>query len=411
MINPSAWRRRFIAITTKRLGQLFSPRLSEEDFQAALARLRQETKPPVIWLFGKVQSGKTSIIRALTGAERAQIGSGFAPCTRWASRYEFPNGEFPLAVFLDTRGLGEVGYDPQEDIAAFRDQAHMVLVVVKALDMALEQVISALKAIIRDKPSWPVVVAQTTLHQGYPREMHDHLIPYPFVTDPLPPQVPGDLARALLFQRSLFDRIAVKQFVPIDFTLPEDGFTEQFYGREALLAALTEAHPHAVYQTLQQLPRLTKELKSLHFRQAQPHIFAYAVLAGAAGATPLPIADLPVISALQVKMLHTVASIYRQPMKVKTFLEFAGTLGIGLLFRQGARSLLKLIPGFGSAISGLYAGAATYALGCALCFYYQEIFDGHLPRPEQIKTFYDEKLAEGMNALRNADFGVRNEKS
>jgi len=37
---------------------------------------------PVIWLFGKVQSGKTSIIRALTGAERAQIGGGFKPCTR-----------------------------------------------------------------------------------------------------------------------------------------------------------------------------------------------------------------------------------------------------------------------------------------------------------------------------------------
>ena len=191
--------------------------------------------------------------------------------------------------------------------------------------------------------------------------------------------------------------------------MPEDGFTEQFYGREALLSALTAAHPHAVYQTLQQLPYLTKELKSLHFRQAQPHILAYAVLAGVAGATPLPIADLPVISALQLKMLHAVASIYHQPLKVKTFLELAGTFGVGLLLRQGARSLLKIIPGFGNAISGLYAGAATYALGCALCFYYQEIFDGHLPQADQIKTFYEEKLAEGMNVLRNTDFGVRHE--
>jgi len=74
---------------------------------------------PVIWLFGKVQSGKTSIIRALTGAERAQIGDGFKPCTRWAARYDFPNSDFPLAVFLDTRGLGEAGYTPQEDLAAF----------------------------------------------------------------------------------------------------------------------------------------------------------------------------------------------------------------------------------------------------------------------------------------------------
>ena len=400
MTNRSVSQKGSIVIITKRLRQLFAPRLSEEEFQAALVRLRQGSPPPVIWLFGKVQSGKTSIIHALTGAERAQIGSGFAPCTRWASRYEFPNSKLPLAVFLDTRGIGEAGYDPQEDFAAFRDQAHMVLVVVKAMDMALEQVVSALETIVRGKSTWPVVVAQTTLHQGYPPEMHDHPTPYPFTEQSIPPRVPNDLARALTFQRSLFDRIPVKQFVPIDFTLPEDGFTDQFYGRDALLSALAEAHPHAVYQTLQQLPHLTRELKSLHFRQAQPHILSYAVLAGAAGATPLPIADLPVISALQLKMLHAVASIYRQPMKVKTFLELAGAVGLGLIFRQGVRSLLKIIPGFGNAISGLYAGATTYALGCALCFYYQEVFDGHLPRAEQIKTFYEEKFAEGMKLLR-----------
>ena len=411
MTNLFASQKDSTAIITKRLQEFLAPRLNDEELQATLVRLRQESPPPVIWLFGKVQSGKTSIIRALTGAERAQIGSGFAPCTRWASRYEFPNSEFPLAVFLDTRGIGEAGYDPQEDFAAFRDQAHMLLVVVKAMDMALEQLVSALEILVRRKPNWPVVVAQTTLHQGYPPEMQEHLSPYPFSRGEVPTSVPTDLARALLFQRSLFARIPIKQFVPVDFTLSEDGFSEQFYGREALISALAEAHPHAVYQTLQQLPHLTKELKNLHFRQAQPHILAYAVLAGAAGATPLPVADLPVVSALQLKMLHTVASIYRQPLKVKTFLELAGTFGVGLLLRQGARSLLKVIPGFGSAISGLYAGAATYALGCALCFYYQEVFDGHLPRAEQIKGFYEEKLAEGMKVLRNADFGVRNEKS
>jgi uncharacterized protein (DUF697 family) len=409
VINPSAWRKDCIDIITNRLRQILMPRLNDEKLQAALVRLRQESPPPVIWLFGKVQSGKTSIIRALTGAERAQIGSGFAPCTRWASRYEFPNREFPLAVFLDTRGIGEVGYDPQEDFAAFRDQAHMLLVVVKAMDMALEQLVSALATLVRDKPTWPIVVAQTTLHQGYPPDMQEHLVPYPFAKEPWSTQVPNDLARALLFQRSLFDRIPVKQFVPIDFTLPEDGFSEQLYGHEALLSVLAEAHPHAVYQTLQQLPQLTKELKSLHFRQAQPHILAYALLAGVAGATPLPIVDLPLVSALQLKMLHTVASIYHQPMKVKTFLELAGTFGVGLLLRQGVRSLLKIIPGFGNAISGLYAGATTYALGSALCFYYQEVLAGHLPRAEQIKAFYEEKLAEGMTLLRNKNRGRNGE--
>ncbi|MGE0827306.1 MAG: DUF697 domain-containing protein [Candidatus Binatia bacterium] len=390
----------YSAITRNRFQRLFAPRLQEEELQAALSRLREGLPPPVIWLFGKVQSGKTSIIRALTGAERAQIGSGFAACTRWAARYDFPNADFPLAVFLDTRGLGEVGYNPEEDITAFRDQAHMLLVVVKAMDMALEQLLSALKAILRERPTWPVVVAQTTLHQGYPPDMHKHPFPYAFSQLPFPDAVPTDLARALAFQRTWFANIPVSRFVPIDFTLPEDGFAEPFYGREVLIDALAEAHPHAVYQTLRQLPALTRELKSLHFRQARSHILAYAMLAGAAGSSPLPFADLPVISALQLKMLHTIASIYHQPLGVKTFLELAGTVGLGLLFRQGARSLLKFIPGLGSAVSGLYAGAATYALGCALCFYYQSVFDGHLPRAEQLKMFYDEKFAEGMKLFR-----------
>src|SRR5438105_6457058 len=145
----------------EQLHQLFTPQIDAEAFQAALSRLRQGLPPPVIWLLGKVQSGKTAIIRALTGAQRAQIGSGFAPCTRWAVRYAFPNADFPLAVFLDTRGLGEAGYDPQEDLATLQSEAHMLLVVIKAMDMALEQVLNGLKQIVRARPDWPVVVAQT----------------------------------------------------------------------------------------------------------------------------------------------------------------------------------------------------------------------------------------------------------
>jgi uncharacterized protein (DUF697 family) len=386
----------------EQLRQLFTPQIEAQALQDALSRLRQGLPPPVIWLFGKVQSGKTAIIRALTGAERAQIGSGFAPCTRWAARYNFPNADFPLAVFLDTRGLGEAGYDPREDVAAFQAQAHMLLVVVRAMDMALEQLLGALKAIIQAKPSWPVVVAQTTLHHGYPPDRYEHVYPYPFASWPWPTTVPTQVKRALDFQRTLFAGLPITRFVPLDFTLPEDALRDPFYGREALLDALAEAHPHAVYQTLQQLPALTRELKSLHVRQAQPHIMAYACAAGAVGAAPLPMADLPIISALQLKMLHTIAAIYRQPLRLKTFLELASTVGLGMLFRQGTRSLLKVIPGFGCAVSGLYAGAVTYALGCALCFYYQIIFDGHLPHPEQLQAFYHEKLAEGMQLLRKA---------
>ena len=141
----------------------------------------------------------------------------------------------------------------------------------------------------------------------------------------------------------------------------------------------------------------------MHFRRAQPYILAYAAAASAIAATPLPVTDLPVLSALQLKLLHTIAALYRQTLDKKTLLEVAGTLGISMLFRQGLRSLLKVIPGFGSVVSSVYAGATTYALGCALCFYYQEVFDGHVPRPEQLKAFYQEKFTEGTKAFRKEE--------
>lgn len=401
--NLSALLKDYSAIIPKSLRRFLAPQLTDEELRETLVRVRQRVPPPVVWLFGKVQAGKTSIIRALTGAERAQIGSGFAPCTRWASRYDFPDPEFPLVTFLDTRGVGEAGYDPQEDIAAFREEAHMLLVVVKAYDMALAELVRALRTIVKEKSGWPIVVAQTTLHEGYPSEMSDHPIPYPFAQLPFPQSVPVDLARALAFQRSLFADIPVRRFVPIDLTLPEDGFTDVFYGREMLLDALAEAHPQALYETFRRLPLLTRELKDLHFRRAQPYILAYAVAASAIAAAPLPVADLPVLSGLQLKLLHTIAALYRQTLDKKTLLEVAGTLGLSMLFRQGLRSLLKVIPGFGSVVSGAYAGATTYALGCALCFYYQEVFDGHVPRPEQLKAFYHEKFAEGTEKLRLAE--------
>ena len=327
----------------EQLRQLFTPQIEAQALQAALSRLRQGLPPPVIWLFGKVQSGKTAIIRALTGAERAQIGSGFAPCTRWAARYDFPNADFPLAVFLDTRGLGEAGYDPREDVAAFQAQAHMLL------------------ESLSGPWIWPLsnswTLSKLSSRQNHPGQSSWHKRPYitatrqtstsmctltPSRRGPGRATVPAQVRRALDFQRTFFADMPITRFVPLDFTLPEDGFHDPFYGREALLDALAEAHPHAVYQTLHQLPALTRELKSLHFHHAQPHIMAYACAAGAVGAAPLPMADLPIISALQLKMLHTIAAIYRQPLRLKTFLELGeyGWIGGALApgYTQSAQS-------------------------------------------------------------------------
>src|SRR4051812_10116059 len=154
------------------------PPLSAE---AAFARAKEElirrAPPPLFWLFGKSQSGKSSIIRYLTGLTDISIGLGFRPTTRQSAIYDFPSSEAPLLRFLDTRGLGEVRYDPAEDLAKFNDEAQLVIVTVRLNDMALEPILEALHRIRKARPQRPVVLAVTTLHLAYPQQQHP---PYPF---------------------------------------------------------------------------------------------------------------------------------------------------------------------------------------------------------------------------------------
>jgi uncharacterized protein (DUF697 family) len=56
--------------------------------------------------------------------------------------------------------------------------------------------------------------------------------------------------------------------------------------------------------------------------------------------------------------------------------EFVAALGVnvgaGMLFREGARALLKFVPGWGNLVCGMVAGAGTYAIGRAAIAYFLE---------------------------------------
>ena len=106
---------------------------------------------PVLWLLGKTGAGKSSLIRALTG--EAEVGEGFAPCTRTAMAYDYPP-ERPVMRFLDTRGVSESGYDPQEDLAAAEKGSH-ALVVLARLDDPVQAEVAAVLSDLRRRRSAP----------------------------------------------------------------------------------------------------------------------------------------------------------------------------------------------------------------------------------------------------------------
>ncbi len=383
----------------EKLKNVFSPRVRDDQLRDRLQQLRQRTPMPVFWLYGKTQSGKTSIIKFLTGADDAEIGQGFRPCTRFSRQYEFPTPEAPLLTFLDTRGVDEPGYDAAEDLARFNELAHVVVVTAKVMDHALENVLNNLRKIRQAKPGRPVLLALTCLHEAYPQQQHAE--PYPFSTTP-DPDAPVDNGRQTGVPEGLWTSLAeqkrrfaglVDAVVPIDLTPPEEGFHDPTYGGPVLKQTLLESLPGAYRQTLITLEDATHELQDLYAQHALPHIIAYSSLAATAGTIPIPWVDLFIIPGIQTRMIYHLARFYGQPLSANRFLEMAGSLGLGVLVRQAVREVVKFVPYFGSVAGYALAGGSTFALGKAFCYYYSAIHKGHVPRPEDLKQYYKEQLA------------------
>ena len=379
---------------------VFRPRLDDEEINQRFSDIKASMPTPVFWLLGKAQSGKTSIIKALTGDSRARIGNGMQPCTRTAFIYDFPDSQNCIMRFLDTRGLGEVDYEPDSDIEAFRGQAHVLIVVMKAMDHSQHGVMEAVHSIHKAKPDWPVIVVQTTLHEGYPDPGFEHLTPYPYEREDWAGTVPEDLRRSLLEQRSLFKGIEA-QFVPVDFTLPEDDYQPVNYGLEAFWKSLEAALPRGISMMLHNMKDIRKELHDVYSKAAHPHIIAYSLISGAAGAVPIPLVDVPVVTLVQAKMFQTVASIYSYKLDRKSWAEISSALGITLMTSLGRREMIKLIPVYGLAVSSVLTAASTYALGKTLTVYFQNVRSGKQLSQELFRAVYKEQFEQGRNLLKN----------
>jgi uncharacterized protein (DUF697 family) len=375
------------------------------------ARQRARKNALVVWLLGKTGAGKTAIVAALTGDPRAEVGLGFEPCTRTADFYDFPP-EAPLLRFLDTRGLGEANYDPTGDIAWCEDQSHVLLVVMQASDPVQHVVVDALEQARREHPSWPIVVAQTGLHRLYPAGT-GHPLPDPFTGGPEDvrlERIPRPLRQALSHQRSQFDRLRGPHptFVPLDFTLPEDGFPPPDYGLDRLWQELEEVGP-AAFEALH-LADTDAESDRLRAR-SRPLIYGYGAAAAGAGAMPIPLVGLGGLAGVVTMMLRSLAKRYDVAWAPATFGQFTGAVGGGALawwaLRYGLREMLKLIPVAGSVAAGALNAAAafavTVAIGEAACVWLRYQRRGVNAPTAEVRRAFAEGLAAGLRQAKTRE--------
>jgi uncharacterized protein (DUF697 family) len=132
-----------------------------------------------------------------------------------------------------------------------------------------------------------------------------------------------------------------------------------------LLSLLTEELPN---QAKIEIIRISRDREAQH-HVAQMLIKSTTAICTAIGAQPIPLADMPILTSLQVVMVSGIMYISGRERSLRAAAEFITALGAnvgaGMLLREGARAVLKFFPGWGNVVCGMVAGGGTYAIGRA----------------------------------------------
>ena len=114
--------------------------------------------------------------------------------------------------------------------------------------------------------------------------------------------------------------------------------------------------------------------KELQRQIAHVVVKSVTAICAAIGAQPIPLADFPILTSLQGVLVASIMHVSGREMSTKLGAAFIAALGAnigaGLVLREGARAAVKLVPVWGSAISGAVAAAGTFAVGRAATAYF-----------------------------------------
>jgi len=119
--------------------------------------------------------------------------------------------------------------------------------------------------------------------------------------------------------------------------------------------------------------RISRNREAQH-EVAQLLVKSTTAICAAIGAQPIPLADLPILTSLQVMMISGIMYVSGRERSWRAATEFIGALGanvgVAMMLREGTRALLKFFPGWGNVVCGLVAGSGTYAIGRAATVFF-----------------------------------------
>jgi uncharacterized protein (DUF697 family) len=175
---------------------------------------------------------------------------------------------------------------------------------------------------------------------------------------------------------------------------------------QRLMSILTRELPN---EARMEMIRISRNREAQH-QVAQVLVKSTTAICAAIGTQPIPLADLPILTGLQLMMISGIMYVSGRERSLRAATEFVGALGANVgaavLLREGTRAILKFFPGWGNVVCGLVAGSATYAIGRAATAFFIE----GVSLKDARRTYLTSRKKRARLALAVANNGARAER-
>lgn len=331
-----------------------------------LKELFLKQRPPRLVLTGSHKLPVQELVGALfTPAQPGDLRDTLMEVFRWQSTSLGGHGRVSL---LDARGADDAALR-QIDEELQREPADVFLHLVDggSARPVLSREVESLAKLVSLSGTSPASGRVIGISLVAPERAHAH------EQSGKPAERP--LAREKL-QTALSEKAGIREHLlqVIEITLAPAALVETTIspGAQRLMSLLSQELPN---EARVEMIRISRD------RQAQAEIAKVLVkstsaISAAIGAQPIPLADLPILTTLQLVMVSGIMYLAGRERSLRAATEFVAALGVnvgaGMVLREGTRAVLKFFPGWGNVICGMVAGAGTYALGKAAIVYFLE---------------------------------------